>query len=75
MIHFAPLQKRGASDSPYSIYDQMSFSDEIFGSEGQSLTDAVKQAQIQKFVISMEKDLGMLSATDVVCFGLFGTYG
>jgi glycogen debranching enzyme len=30
MIHFAPLSVRGISDSPYAIYDQLSFSPDLF---------------------------------------------
>ncbi|QLG72265.1 hypothetical protein HG535_0C06200 [Zygotorulaspora mrakii] len=30
MIHFTPLQQRGESDSPYSIYDQLQFDTNVF---------------------------------------------
>ena len=29
MIHFTPLQQRGASNSPYSIYDQLAWDPEF----------------------------------------------
>ncbi|CAN3356215.1 glycogen debranching enzyme [Diutina catenulata] len=32
MIHFTPLQERGESDSPYSIYDQLQMDPKIFKS-------------------------------------------
>ncbi|KAI9263123.1 glucanotransferase domain of glycogen debranching enzyme-domain-containing protein [Phascolomyces articulosus] len=32
MIHFAPMQQRGGSDSPYSIHDQLLFADDLFHS-------------------------------------------
>ncbi|KAG2220263.1 hypothetical protein INT45_009878, partial [Circinella minor] len=33
MIHFAPMQQRGGSDSPYSIHDQLLFADDLFHSK------------------------------------------
>ncbi|KAJ1674717.1 bifunctional 4-alpha-glucanotransferase/amylo-alpha-1,6-glucosidase, partial [Spiromyces aspiralis] len=30
MLHFMPLQQRGSSNSPYSIYDQLALADELF---------------------------------------------
>ncbi|RCK55614.1 Glycogen debranching enzyme [Candida viswanathii] len=56
MIHFTPLQERGESNSPYSIYDQLRFDPEIF--KDQSL--ATKQ--IHKVL----NDNDLLSLTDVV---------
>ncbi|CCF56330.1 hypothetical protein KAFR_0B00300 [Kazachstania africana CBS 2517] len=56
MIHFTPLQYRGESDSPYSIYDQMSFDPNFFDS-----TDDVK-----KMVEHLHKDYNILSLTDIV---------
>ena len=56
MIHFTPLQERGESDSPYSIYDQLKFDPHIF--KDQSL--ATKQ--IHKVL----NDNDLLSLTDVV---------
>ncbi|RUS12638.1 glucanotransferase domain of glycogen debranching enzyme-domain-containing protein, partial [Endogone sp. FLAS-F59071] len=30
MVHFVPIQKRGGSNSPYSIFDQLGFADDLF---------------------------------------------
>ena len=57
MIHFTPLQHRGASNSPYSIYDQLGWDPECFPNG---------EADIKKMVSSMEKQYGLLGLTDVV---------
>lgn len=57
MIHFTPLQQRGSSNSPYSIFDQLSWDPECFPNG---------EADIKKLVESMEKDHGLLGLTDVV---------
>lgn len=57
MVHFTPLNVRGSSNSPYSIYDQLSFDKEAF-SNGES--------DVSNMVSYMEHDLHLLSLTDVV---------
>lgn len=57
MIHFTPLQQRGESNSPYSLYDQLSFDRKMFP-EGET--------DIARLVESMEKDYELLALTDVV---------
>lgn len=57
MIHFTPLQHRGASNSPYSIYDQLAWDPECFPNG---------EADVKKLVSSMEKEHGLLGLTDVV---------
>ncbi|KAK7204849.1 glucanotransferase domain of glycogen debranching enzyme-domain-containing protein [Myxozyma melibiosi] len=57
MIHFTPLQHRGDSNSPYSIYDQLEFDPEIFKN---GIED------IDKLVSSMKDKHHLLSMTDVV---------
>ncbi len=57
MVHFTPLQVRGESNSPYSLYDQLAFDPELFpGGE----EDAAKMIK------SMEEDHELLGLTDVV---------
>ena len=56
MIHFTPLQERGESDSPYSIYDQLRFDPEIFKDQ------KLATKQIHKVL----NDNDLLSLTDVV---------
>lgn len=63
MIHFVPLMKRGGSNSPYSIYDQLSLSDDLFE---QGLDDNAKFALLKKELQSLEDDHKILSITDVV---------
>lgn len=57
MIHFAPLQERGESDSPFSIYDQLKFDPNCFP-QGEK--------DIAELVHSMESKHGLLALTDVV---------
>lgn len=57
MIHFTPLHKRGSSNSPYSIFDQLAW-DPICFPNGES--------DVQSLVESMEKKHGLLSMSDVV---------
>lgn len=57
MIHFTPLQERGESNSPYSIYDQFLFDKSIFKNG---------EADVANMVQRLEKDYGILSMTDIV---------
>lgn len=57
MVHFTPLQIRGASNSPYSLYDQLGWDLECFP-EGET--------DVRKMVESMEQNHGLLSLTDIV---------
>ncbi|KAJ1919203.1 bifunctional 4-alpha-glucanotransferase/amylo-alpha-1,6-glucosidase [Mycoemilia scoparia] len=72
MIHFMPIQKRGESNSPYSIYDQLDLDDSIFSGMDVDITStssddkAKRWALLENEIKSMESDLGLLSATDVV---------
>ncbi|KAI9749966.1 MAG: hypothetical protein M4579_006664 [Chaenotheca gracillima] len=57
MVHFTPLMQRGSSNSPYSIYDQLSF-DPVCFPNGES--------DVKELVDRMEREYGLLSLTDVV---------
>lgn len=57
VVHFTPLQQRGSSNSPYSIYDQLAFDPECFPNG---------EADIVKLTKSMEQEHGLLGLTDVV---------
>ncbi|KAH8665233.1 putative glycogen debranching enzyme [Tricladium varicosporioides] len=57
MVHFTPLQQRGASNSPYSIYDQLAWDPECFPNG---------EADIKSLINSMENKHGLLGLTDVV---------
>jgi glycogen debranching enzyme len=63
MIHFTPLNHRGDSNSPYSIYNQLSFAPDMFP-KGISIDE--QHAQICKMTAMMEKEFGLLSLTDIV---------
>jgi glycogen debranching enzyme len=63
MVHFSPIQKRGMSNSPYSIYDQLEISDDIF----QLATSRdEKDSQMKALIKNMEHNLNMYSIVDVV---------
>lgn len=57
VVHFTPMMHRGASNSPYSIYDQLAFDPEAFPNGTKDVLAIVEK---------MEKDHGLLSLTDVV---------
>ncbi|CAR21052.1 bifunctional 4-alpha-glucanotransferase/amylo-alpha-1,6-glucosidase [Lachancea thermotolerans CBS 6340] len=57
LIHFTPLQKRGDSNSPYSIYDQLEFDPAFFPN---NIDD------VSKMVLKLHKEHGILAMTDVV---------
>ncbi|KAI9842458.1 MAG: hypothetical protein M1837_007127 [Sclerophora amabilis] len=57
MVHFTPLMERGDSNSPYSIYDQLSFDPQCFPNS---------EKDVRQLVDRMEQDYGLLSLTDVV---------
>ena len=56
MVHFTPLQHRGESNSPYSIYDQLEFDPAHFKSA----------EDVEKMVKHVHRDYGMLALTDIV---------
>lgn len=56
MVHFIPLQQRGESNSPYSIFDQLQFDNALFKD----------QKDVSSFISNLHKDHGLLSITDVV---------
>ncbi len=57
MVHFTPLNQRGASNSPYSIYDQLAWDPECFPNG---------EKDIAELVDTMEHEYGLLGLTDVV---------
>lgn len=56
MIHFTPLQHRGESNSPYSIFDQLEFDPNFFESTN----------EVENMVNKLHNDYGMLALTDIV---------
>ncbi|KAL8719888.1 MAG: hypothetical protein Q9225_003166 [Loekoesia sp. 1 TL-2023] len=57
MVHFTPLMQRGSSNSPYSMYDQLTFDPACFPNGEDDVAAMIK---------SMEKNHGLLGLTDVV---------
>ncbi|KAK8138726.1 glycogen debranching enzyme [Apiospora sp. TS-2023a] len=57
MIHFTPLQVRGKSNSPYSLYDQLGWDPDCFPNG---------EDDVQKMISSLEKNHSLLSLTDIV---------
>ncbi|KAL9030239.1 MAG: hypothetical protein Q9196_001617 [Gyalolechia fulgens] len=57
MVHFTPLMQRGSSNSPYSMYDQLTFDPTCFPNGEDDVAAMIK---------SMEHNHGLLGLTDVV---------
>ena len=57
MVHFTPLMERGASNSPYSLYDQLAFDPLSFPSG---------ESDVASMMDALEKEHGLLGLTDVV---------
>ncbi|KAI9739576.1 MAG: hypothetical protein M1834_006294 [Cirrosporium novae-zelandiae] len=57
MVHFTPLMQRGASNSPYSIYDQLEFDRTMFPNGEEDVAHMVSE---------MEEEYELLGMTDVV---------
>lgn len=57
MVHFTPLQVRGESNSPYSLYDQLGWDSTCFPKG---------EKDVQRLVESLEKKHSLLSLTDIV---------
>jgi len=63
MLHFTPLNHRGDSNSPYSIYDQLAFAPDLFE---KGTTIQQQNNMMSEMTSRMEKDFGLLTLTDVV---------
>ena len=63
MVHFAPINTRGASNSPYSIYDQLDISPDLFEKD---YSVEEKWIKMNDTIQAIYKYNGMLSVTDVV---------
>lgn len=64
MIHFAPMQLRGASDSPYSIRDQLLFADDLF--KDKQLSREYRLETVKTALASIQTERGILCLSDVV---------
>lgn len=63
MIHFAPMQQRGSSDSPYSIHDQLLYADDLF-TDAPSRQDRLER--VAATLSSIQKKHDILCLSDVV---------
>ena len=63
MVHFAPVNTRGVSNSPYAIYDQLSLSDDIFE---ENLTEDEKESRLCEEIKNINRNCGILSISDIV---------
>ncbi|KAF9919336.1 hypothetical protein BX616_007060 [Lobosporangium transversale] len=66
MIHFVPLQHRGISNSPYSIFDQLKFDPNLFEEKDLTKTEEEQRAIVQQVISDIETKYGALSLTDIV---------
>ncbi|KAJ2690096.1 bifunctional 4-alpha-glucanotransferase/amylo-alpha-1,6-glucosidase [Coemansia sp. RSA 1285] len=63
MVHFIPMQQRGGSNSPYSLYNQLELSDDLFDGD---LTAAEKNARLRETLLEMTHKHRLLGITDMV---------
>ncbi|KAG0299304.1 hypothetical protein BGZ98_010155, partial [Dissophora globulifera] len=66
MIHFVPLQYRGISNSPYSIYDQLKFDPQLFEEKDLEKSEEEQRAIVRDKITEIETEYGALSLTDIV---------
>jgi glycogen debranching enzyme len=66
MIHFVPLQVRGASNSPYSIHDQTAFSDDLFNEQDVKKSSEEKSDLVNKQLKRIQDEYGIMCLSDVV---------
>ncbi|KAI8815426.1 glucanotransferase domain of glycogen debranching enzyme-domain-containing protein [Cladochytrium replicatum] len=66
MVHFAPINTRGSSNSPYSIYDQLGISDDLYDAVPHELTEETKHNLMRDKIELVHQEFGILSVTDVV---------
>ena len=63
MIHYTPLQQRGESNSPYSIFDQTRFSDDLFDEATLAKGEEAKSAAVAAMLERIRKEWGCLLYT------------
>ncbi|KAJ1823103.1 bifunctional 4-alpha-glucanotransferase/amylo-alpha-1,6-glucosidase [Coemansia sp. RSA 2599] len=63
MLHFIPMQQRGGSDSPYSLYSQLELSDDLFDPD--TAADE-KDQRLRETLLEMTHKHRLLGVTDMV---------
>ncbi|PWY97233.1 putative 4-alpha-glucanotransferase [Testicularia cyperi] len=67
MLHFPPLNVRGASNSPYSIADQQDFSHDLFSKAAQGpKAKNARLTELKDKLAQIKSKWGILSMSDVV---------
>ena len=64
MVHFAPVNRRGLSNSPYSINDQLDLANDLFPEPIPSVPE--KFNQMSTLIQEIHRDFSILSVTDIV---------
>lgn len=64
MVHFAPINRRGISNSPYSINDQLDLADDLFSEPIPCVSE--KFAQMSSLIQDIHREFSILSVTDIV---------
>ncbi|KAJ1998827.1 bifunctional 4-alpha-glucanotransferase/amylo-alpha-1,6-glucosidase, partial [Coemansia thaxteri] len=63
MLHFIPMQQRGGSDSPYSLFSQLELADDLFEAK---LTSEQKDQKLRETLLEMVHIHRLLGVTDMV---------
>jgi glycogen debranching enzyme len=66
LIHYAPMQARGQSNSPYSIYDQLALSNDLFTDEPSLTSEEERWQALGRVLKQIETEYGVLAVADVV---------
>ncbi|OLY78089.1 Glycogen debranching enzyme [Smittium mucronatum] len=67
MIHFIPLQQRGSSNSPYSIFDQLEISDSLFTDlPSLPISNEKREDLLKATLVEMEIKHKIIGLTDIV---------
>ncbi|KAI8889108.1 glycoside hydrolase family 133 protein [Backusella circina FSU 941] len=66
IIHFAPMQKRGISGSPFSIDNPLFFSDDLFCDNDNKKSNEEKMKLVKSTIDIISSKHGILSLSDVV---------
>jgi glycogen debranching enzyme len=66
IIHFAPMQKRGISGSPFSIDNPLFFSDDLFCDDDNKKSNEEKTGLVKSTIESIYSKYGILSLSDIV---------
>ncbi|KAJ1899393.1 bifunctional 4-alpha-glucanotransferase/amylo-alpha-1,6-glucosidase [Kickxella alabastrina] len=64
MLHFIPMQQRGGSNSPYSLYNQLEISDDLFDTP--KITAEQKDQKLREALLEMTHKHKLLGVTDMV---------